>query len=126
MIDNVNYARATKVNFKGGDPSNSDNYEKVASGMSEDTYLNYMHITFRGFLQTTLDNSATYLVENLIKNNGSIAGGRSDGTKFQFSWGNNSTWGTGDVTEYVYPPKFEEGYLHRKNDMARVRCVRKQ
>lgn len=126
MIDNVNYARSTRVNFLGGDPNSPQNYTKAESGMEKNTYFYYMHITFKStwsdWLETTLDASNTYKVEDLVKNNGNVAGGSANGTRFQFSWSNN----TSSATESVYPPQYEEGYKHRLNSKARVRCVRKK
>lgn len=128
MTDNPNFARATRVNFKGGDASNPENYEKVSSGMVTKSYHTYLHFTtdVDWLGGTTLNTPTEYDVTELVKNNGNIGGGTANGEYFIFKWGNNSTNLQRNQTEYVYPPKYEAGYLHRENHKARVRCVRKK
>ena len=91
--------------------------------MNEHTYYQYIYFKAGGnFMNTQITESSPFYVDELVKNNGSIGGGTAYGTYFIFKWDNNDV---NETTEYVYPPKYQDGYLHRTNDMARVRCVRK-
>ena len=130
MTDNPDYARATKVDFKGGDPSVSTNYELVLSGMKANTYYQYLYFVAGGsFWEAYPDvkSKYDYIVKELISKNsdtntGGSFGSDSNGKYFQFKWDNNDV---DETTEKVYAPQFQDGYKHRTQDMARVRCVRK-
>ncbi len=102
-IDNVNYARATKVDYKVVRVENGVSvydYVYAYSGIEPGAYYNGTWFKWGGILGTN-----TYTP--------------ADGT---VTFDNRS-----DVTitfKEVSATK-QEGYLHRTNDMARIRCVRK-
>ena len=99
-IDNVNYARATKVNYLG-----EDQYDYAKSGINiqtdddgNDVYYNAVHYVWGGLISTS-----NY--------------GPSDGT---VRIDNRIT-----ITLWELEKQIQEGYKPR-TDMARVRCVRKK
>lgn len=115
MTDNVNCARATKVLFKGGDPNNSANYTAAESGMVAQTYYQYIYFVAGGSVwqgYPDVKSATPYIVSEIA----------TETKPYTFTWQNNDV---NQTTEYLYPPKFQDGYKPR-NSKARVRCVRKK
>ena len=114
--DNVNAARATKVNYLGGDASDSKNYDKEASGMSGTYQL--LTVNMSGTFSPKYDShNFSYVTSNTTT-----------------TWVDGSNWFQ-TKTENLYAPSYSPGYKPRtksvagvgkeKEAMARVRCVRK-
>ena len=134
MTDNKNYARATKVHFNGGDPNDSNNYTIENSGTATNAYYNYLYM-FTGdsffALNTDVKEQHIHTVESLLKRGScdvstKCGSSQNNGEYWQFKWDNNDV---DETTEKLYPwsiERVEPGYKHRKDDLARVRCVRKQ
>lgn len=107
MIDDINRARATSVsysNITGGGPSDSDNYTPIASGSSGYTkYIDadYTELFVTGWFSNTEEHD--------------VQGGE------HFIGKNNKE----DIDHTLTKSTPQAGNLHRTNDKARVRCVRK-
>ena len=115
MMDNPDYARATRVLFKGGDPDDPSNYENARSGMKDNSYYVYLYMVAGGSIwegYPDVKSRETKYVKDIA----------TPDSPYTFKWDNNDV---NETTEYLYPPDFQEGYKHRTNDKARVRCVRK-
>ena len=130
MIDNPKYARATKVLYNGGEATSASSYAVEPSGMEANTYYQYLYMVAGGsFFQAYPDvkSQIIYYVEEIVKSGFKVESdhnstGTGNGEYFQFNWANSDS--NGEITEKLYPPKYQDGYRSRTSK-ARVRCVRK-
>ena len=141
MTDNPNYARATKVNFNGGDPNVSSNYVIQNSGTNTNYYYQYLYLIAGGSILNLYQNvkdSHNHIIEDILRqascteSDNKCTNDRTtinvSGGYIQFKWDNNDV---DETTETIYPvtpitdKKVQPGYMHRANASARVRCVRK-
>lgn len=121
MVDNVERARATKVNFIGGDPNDDSMYIVEDSGVKnvmnesddEDTFSNKI------FTKATMM-ARKYMYVNYSWGSISTCEERTINYPDNFSRGNN----LGDWTHTLIKPEYNPGAKLR-TDKARVRCVRK-
>ena len=112
MVDNTERARATSVNYEnetGNGANDPNNYEKVSSGMSG--YYKYIDADYSdlgGIFGSGLSNTG----EKDVQGNETFSGSN-----------NKESW-TGNNSHKLSKPSYDKGALSR-DDMARVRCVRK-
>lgn len=128
QIDNPNYARATSVyyeNTTGNGPDDSKNYFKENSGIplndgnSNNIYCNqYLKGNYEDTDDSWLGTDYQYVFDSTVDVQG---GEQMEGSNLQQSWEHTLL----KVVESGTGKNVEAGYLHRTNDMARVRCVYK-
>ena len=132
MTDNVERARATKVTFTGGNPSDDNNYKVEESGLKnefcdEDDTINGNNVVMTAqtmifkyiYAEANTSGSVTKINQPAptgYPNTFERTNASCDGGFFGI--------GTKDWVHTVIEPVYEDGAKMR-TDMARVRCVRK-